>query len=674
MTSLVQPPSFDSIVDRVAKALRNRSHVRIPAAPGSGRTSVAEALQANLPNTTTLRPLDLNAVDGPAMLLLEAAHKNVDAVAALGQDAPLSVRATAVAEALAGERTLVVLIPSAWSRGPHDPRAQAEPWKQASAIIDTFHRHPKLKTVLVGAEADLAAFHADPKDLERPSLPRPLQSNLDALLDAVAWGTYADAARALRQRLHSKGANPYPWRVRLAVGALGLGAELDAVEWALDSTTDALARLLHEAVCAHPEQTALMASIQRFLALRRPTPSNAVSELTGAPKDHLPLLTACLGYGEPVRSFDTLHQKLCARFLSNHDLPENAHKELGDHYADLDGATAPGGLDQAALQAWGEKAHHWAHAGALRATEWGALELAAPELLWDRGRALSQARNYEEAAAVYGRCVERFPTDDYAQHYLGFNLERAGLDAAGAEVAYREAVRLNPGNPWWNSRLVSFLIHQARPSAARAAWREALTRVDPDESRVEDGPWLAEHFHFWIVRSWLQVGEPDDAAAVLKRVPDDIIGASPRLSTLAGELADAVEAAQLGHPLYPRSVPYGQRWHSPRIVPAEHEGHALRAWFPGRVVRVTGESVELVYADPEVTPPRLAQLTAIPAEDWRRWTDGAPTEVGAHVEVGEYDDGHYAARIHPPEPPTERPSRLELDAILGYLHRWKQQP
>jgi len=74
-----------------------------------------------------------------------------------------------------------------------------------------------------------------------------------------------------------------------------------------------------------------------------------------------------------------------------------------------------------------------------------------------------------------------------AQHLLEQALaldprDRAVHNHPGAEQAYREAIRLDRTNPWWNGRLVTFLIGQGRLRAARTAWQEPGKRRQSPES------------------------------------------------------------------------------------------------------------------------------------------------------------------------------------------------
>src|SRR6185312_15085800 len=116
-----------------------------------------------------------------------------------------------------------------------------------------------------------------------------------------------------------------------------------------------------------------------------------------------------------------------------------------------------------------------------------------------------------EAATVYEECMKRFGEDPYSAHYLGFNIDRAGRQAPErlpeAERWLRLAVDLDEGNPWWNGRLVTFLIREARYIAARSEWFKAVERIDPENERVRRDSWLASHVHYWVASEWLEQGQ-----------------------------------------------------------------------------------------------------------------------------------------------------------------------
>src|SRR5262249_42019593 len=159
-----------------------------------------------------------------------------------------------------------------------------------------------------------------------------------------------------------------------------------------------------------------------------------------------------------------------------------------------DGAPRPTGVRQGAIVDWFEKVHHLGQGGESSVAQWEALELPGPEFYWDRGRWLSMVRrDYGAAARVYGKCRQRFKHDAYSWHYEAFNLERAGVGRNQAETSYHRAIELEPGNVWFNRRLITFYIGLGRFQAAERAFSKALGRIadDPRAPRLE---WFADNF------------------------------------------------------------------------------------------------------------------------------------------------------------------------------------
>lgn len=360
------------------------------------------------------------------------------------------------------------------------------------------------------------------------------------------------------------------------------------------------------------------------------------------------MLTQCVGYGDAtIRLAEPVRDALLARREPAGQ--QRAHEDLAWFYQQADGATSPLQLAGPPLRAWLEKAHHLAHSVSDAADttvrvgrqRWANLECPSRHLLWDRARTLSREhRRYAEAAALFRRCIEQFGDDDYSWHYAGFNLERARQDPGGAETALRMAVvpewprdkTDNPGsrNPWWNSRLVTFLIGRGRTLAALEAWGAALDNVDPDCKRVADNPWLAKHLHRWVVRAWLEVGEVKNARRVFDEIPADIVGMDEQLKQLQWRLEDAEEAVQLVESVYPASTPPSDRWHHPQVPP----GAELSTWSPGRVVAANRNGVVLVLAAMGPGGPERRVVRAqVSAKEWSKLAWCPPADAAGFVEV-----------------------------------------
>src|SRR5690606_4074472 len=91
-----------------------------------------------------------------------------------------------------------------------------------------------------------------------------------------------------------------------------------------------------------------------------------------------------------------------------------------------------------------------------------------------RARREQRRELYGAAATIFERALELDPGDDYAHHYLAFNLDVEGKDAQRVEEHYRQAVELQSNIVYWWSRYVTFLITRGRMAEARRAWDDAL--------------------------------------------------------------------------------------------------------------------------------------------------------------------------------------------------------
>ncbi len=112
------------------------------------------------------------------------------------------------------------------------------------------------------------------------------------------------------------------------------------------------------------------------------------------------------------------------------------------------------------------------------------------ELLVEHARALSESRQFEQAATLYQRLLDREALDGrlraYALHYLHFNraharpeLESVAQTAAG----YREATEGWPDNALFWSRAIRASVLADERDAARSAMRRAAEVVPPHDDR-----------------------------------------------------------------------------------------------------------------------------------------------------------------------------------------------
>lgn len=229
------------------------------------------------------------------------------------------------------------------------------------------------------------------------------------------------------------------------------------------------------------------------------------------------------------------------------------------------------------------------------------------------------------------------------------------------------AIELGPDNVWWNTRLVTFLIAQSRFLEGRRAWLEALERIDPTGERVERDPWIVEHFHRWVIRGWLEVGEGELAREVLDAIPTSL-EEQPAVVELSREVVDAEEARRLGESVYPAYVDPSRRWVGPaHVAQTLAEGAKLRHWYPGRIVEANATHVVIVFATP--SGPEATRRTKVKELTAKEWADatGRPTEgAQGYIEIGVYDGDRTRIELVG----SEEPRRRDPNRELRYLRQW----
>ncbi len=540
---------------------------------------------------------------------------------------------------------------------------------------------PGLKVVLLTGGSteslarmlDLSEFESQQMRLGRARLWK------GALDDIQGWGPYAKAAARVREALQpqfNKSLNLTPLQLRLLVGLVALG---DSPEEALQDAAPGygntlnLERLLKrlDLQLNQPENAPLQRGVLRFAQARYPLPKQVALSLAELPPQNAPLLTDCLAYGGVLlRMPESVRWHLLGP-ASRTMVDASVHDRLAKHYQSLDGVTDPLQLQAGSVVPWLEKVHHLAHSGPAGALQWNAQKLLARDFYWDRARALSiEQRDHVAAAALYKQCIDKFGEDDYSCHYYAFNLDRAGEQPEHIDWGYRRAVHHARDNPWWNSRLVTFLISQARYQDAEQEWMEALDRVDPDRVRIREDERLALNFHRWVVRAWLDNGEISRARKAFDEIPDELIAKDAGLRNLAWRLEDAEEALELGESVYPAGLPVPERWRRPDAVsPVAPDGSPLQGWFPGRILEADPEQVTVVLAVPEPEPQKRRVIrTSLSAEEWQQYGGwGLLPEVTGFFILVRYQSGE--ARLIPqnvPMPPWNAEA-LQLDL---HLRQW----
>jgi len=613
--SAIADLGIDENFDEIARGLNAGSRFQVTGPIGSGRSTLARRLAAEL-GAVLVEPPQLDDDDAIAHALLQAGRK-----AGVTVNGSSSIRESVafVAENLLETRRSVVLrLPTSW----RFDRKEIHPHRQrmldrAQDFVSAWFDNRDLAIVLVADRT-----RGMPRTQHRVRL-REAFARTSVLENRDFWGAYADHARSLRSALGTTGVRPSPVSLRLAVGLVALGEPADRVAQRLflnEPPGDIVAPAFSLAA-----KLRLGECLRRFTEIRVSVPIQWVADIVRCPDEHLPLFTRCLGYGESsIRISSSVRSALQDKlklFTFPYDEVEQTHDLLAIRHEGEDGLVDPNQTSPEGIVSWLEKVHHLAHSGEAGADRWSRQVIDHRELFWERARVLSKVRkDYLGGARLYERCLEIDDEDAYAWHYLGFNLDRAGVERELAEEAYRKAIDLEPSNPWWNSRYITFLIDQARFSDADEAWLGAMRAIDPDGDETHHDPNLALNIHRWVARNWLIHGEVKRARRVLDRILPRA-RTKPEIEKVEHLVSDAEETVALGASVRPAEMPLDRRWTHNVLGETDADGTPLSRWFPGRVVKVDSRAVHIVFAVPDDEPlARRVMSNAIPISQWKTWS------------------------------------------------------
>jgi tetratricopeptide (TPR) repeat protein len=429
------------------------------------------------------------------------------------------------------------------------------------------------------------------------------------LLDSEAWGELADAARALEETgapLESFTA----LELRLAVALAALRDPYVAATAAVEEPEHRrIAAALWDVVANEPPLARLKRAWLRLSFVRRPFAPNLLGalRLDELPRRHAAVIRYCLVFGdsEEYRLHEIVRSEARAWLReqpsgSRRQLERHASRLLADYYIDRFAARASAG-DPSAVSDSMESFYF-----VTLTAEPALRERVTPyftEQLNALGWSLSYLHHdYDAAAEVFREAVSWDADDDYAHHYLAFNLDRQGKDAATVEGHYAAAIELNPENSWWHARYVVFLAHRGRIGDARSCWDDALVALRVAE-RASDR-FLFETLHLWVAEALLDRGELGFAREVLDQIPDwarrsDVLAA---YGPLRRRLAALTEAARNGALVPAHRL--GSRWweEGPELLQdklgEDGDLHLVR-WLAARIEDIDQDGVHLRAADLE---------------------------------------------------------------------------
>ncbi len=387
------------------------------------------------------------------------------------------------------------------------------------------------------------------------------------LLDADRWGAMADAA----SQVASFGAalearTPLEIRLMVAIQWCGRGERLRRLV-ARPSSRRQVSEELRRILGARQE----LCEVRRMWARTALVRGELTASLLGClglislAGDQRDLVRYCLLYSEGDRWFmhETLRRDVqqCGWI----DDAAQTHRQIAEYYRDEFQQT------DSELVAEAEAYHHATQVGDREFAE--GFRVFFAEQLDALGKMLSLEKQYQQAVAVYERAIQWDPDDDYAHHYLAYNLDFEGRDAPRVERHYQKALEIEPANAYWHSRWITYLITRSRLSDARRAWDEAMDALGlPDDRR--DG-WVYENVHIWVARLLIHRGQLDFARDVLQSIPLAVRERNLGMKALARRLEALLEAQRIGA-VFPLWVAPDDWWRGPHLAaPLSDDGRQL---------------------------------------------------------------------------------------------------
>jgi len=456
-----------------------------------------------------------------------------------------------------------------------------------------------------------------------PKEVKPYQLPFDSVrFNDQALGSLEDVGQSLSERLKEKLAVATSLERRLLAAFAKAASLVDAVsaygEWP-DCWT--LAKRLAEFVSGDSRFAPLREIWARLALFRGPIDVDLLSQV-GADRlepaakailDH-GLLQPCNGY---VVMHDVLKRPPSELRWQTWPLRQSAHEQFAEYYENRCQTVAgsPVGLMKDVLEGF----HHAASAGSPSASQKFAPFFV--EQLHTLGKVLSkQCGDHAAAIEVFKKAILFDDDDDYAHHYLAFNLDWLALDEDRADHEYQRAVELNQEHPWWWSRRINFLITTGRLSEARKEWINATEALGLLSTEVSEPVYRA--LHLWVARLLLHRGQLDFTEQVLASIPESIRQRDTQFQALS-RLLETLREAERGRGVFPWSVPPDRWWHPfPNLsFPSEVNGEPLTQWNPARVEDVDEDNVWLIVG--KKNPDKLPTYghLAIPRD---RFDDASP--------------------------------------------------
>lgn len=495
------------------------------------------------------------------------------------------------------------------------------------------------------------------------------------LLDVDAWGDLADAAKGLEETGTSL-EHLTALELRLAVALAGLRDPLAAATAISERHRDqTIATKLWQVVASDARLKKLKRAWLRLSFVRRPFDEGLLSALNldDLGSTDQAVVRHCLVFGHEARF--RLHEIVRSQARtwlreqpagSRRQVERHASDRLARYYVDrFDALTAA--HDPSSISESMEAFYFITLSGDTdlrkRVTPYFTEQLDA------LGWRLSYVHHRpDDAADAFREAIQWDADDDYAHHYLAFNLDRQGKSPRDVEHHYERALAINPDNSWWHARLIAFLAHRGRIGDARRLWDDAQVALGVAERHSDR--FLFETLHLWVAEALLDRAELDFAREVLDEIPDwargaDVLPAYPRLRRRLAALGQAAGIGALvpAHRLTDRWWEEGPELLQDRL--GEDRDLQRVRWLAARVDAIDQEGVHLraaVIDRKQTAPPTIGRLV-ISSETFDRLCRdeerARALEPGRHAEIGIYASASRPKggtttiiRLHKPRPAT----------------------
>ncbi len=343
-------------------------------------------------------------------------------------------------------------------------------------------------------------------------------------LGGAGWGELQAAAHQVADGPMSE--RPLtPLQLRILVAATSLGSAQSVAEWVEhDGDGRRITSGFAEMLAGDSRYRRLWDAWLSLSTTRRAFDEQLLDEITpgGMTSLERDIVANCLVFGDSeLRLHDTLRAQAAKwRVEHRHDdrvrkLIARVNRKLFEIHQRRFGELATKRDARALIESM--EAFHFASATG----DSKLIAQAAPvfvEQLDALGWSLSyEHKEYQRAVKAFEQALKWDDTDDYAHHYLAYNLDRLAKRVKDVERHFRRAVELNGKHPWWRARLIIFLVSRGRREEALHAWEDAVIGLGVDEGDASLE--IYERLHCWVSDALLDAGEPRLAREILDAVP-----------------------------------------------------------------------------------------------------------------------------------------------------------